>query len=388
MPRIFNVATVGGVAIQARMSAAIAFTLLVFFLALVYLPAALHNEQPITLWSVAFISTLALYLSTIAHELGHCFVARHRGIPAQIITMRLFGGTADIPQEPQRPLDVVFISIAGPLCSGLVAGLALALQTFLPNPSPPLALFLEAIFLLNAWLAAYNLLPVLPLDGGRALQGIIWQIRGDFVSATNLAVNLGRLLAGTMATACLVLLVLSADRESTLVPRWIPTDPRIPLVGLMLAYLLNNGAKSVQRSTLLQDRLAGATVSRVMSVRPKSVQLWTTLDEIASQHLRQGRDRAVAVVRDDDILLGLVAFSDVAKVPAKERAHRTAGDVMTPATVLVTVSPQEPLEEAVRHMANRHLNQLPVVEDGHLVGMIDRFSVLQLAESPPRKPVG
>lgn len=385
--RAFTIATIGGVLIQARWSAAFAFVLLLWFLANLYLPTVLPKEAPLTLWSLAFISTLFLYASTIAHELGHCLVARARSVPVQAITVSMFGGNAEIPQEDQGPTDEALISIAGPLVSAVAAAVALTARLLIPNLSPPLTLFLEALFLLNAWLAAYNLLPVPPLDGGRALRGLLWRIQGDFLRATNIAVIIGRALAALIATGSVGLFVLSFDPATSPLPPWLASDSRLlSFVGLFLAWFLNNGARTVQRNAFMQQRLAGLTVAKLMSANPPKVQPWVSLAEIASDHLSGRRDRAVAVVRNDDVLVGLVAFSDVAKVPPKERPARTAGEVMTAAADLVTVSPDESVETAIRHMAQLHLNQLPVISEGRLIGMIDRASILELAEpDSPRR---
>ena len=384
MPRAFTIGTVGGVVIRARMSAPIAFVILVWFLASFYLPEVLQNQGPITLWSVAFISALALYVSTIVHELAHCLVARARSVPVDRITVSLFGGQAEIPQEYPRPLDESLISLSGPILSAAIAGVAFAIGRLLPDPSPPLELFLEATFLLNGWLAIYNFLPVLPLDGGRAIRGFIWQVRGDFAGATNIAVMISRLFAGALAVVSLALLVFSADRASAVLPAWLPSDGRYALIGLLLAYLLNNGARNVQRNAETQARLAGLTVAKVMTSNPPTVTPGTSLEEIAAQHFAGAQNRAVAVVRDDGTLAGLIVQSDLMNVPADQHAEKTASQIMTLMANLVTVAPEDPVETAIRHMAHRHFNQLPVVEDGRLVGMIDRGHVLESTQPAER----
>lgn len=389
MPRAFTIATVGGIVIQARPSAGFAFLILLWFLAALYLPGALRDESGarpsnLTIWSVAFISTLSLYLSTVVHELGHSLVARARTIPVQAITVSLFGGNADIKQDEQGPLDEFFISLAGPIVSGVVAGIAVACLKFVPNQSPPLSLFLEALFLLNGWLAVYNLLPVPPLDGGRSLRGLLRHLRRDAVWATNVAVTVGRVFALIMASASVAVLLFPFALASTTALGGPAADSRIGVLGLALAWLLNNGARNFQRNAVVQQRLAGVTVSRVMLRNPRSVPPWTSLEDIASEQLRGDRATAVPIVRDD-VLVGLIAYSDIDKVPEKDRASRTAGEVMTSASHLITVTPDEPVETAIRHMAQRHLNQLPVVEDGKLVGMVDRRSIIELTEPTGRR---
>jgi Zn-dependent protease/CBS domain-containing protein len=385
MPRSFRIATLGGITIQARTSALFAFLLLLWFLAGFYAPSALttNGQRPstVTLWSFAFISTLALYASTIAHELGHALVARARSIDVNAITVSLFGGHAEIPQDNQGPADEALISVSGPMVSIGIAAVCAAALRFLPNPSLPLTTFLEAALLLNGWLALYNLLPVPPLDGGRSLHGLLRQWRGDDLWATNMAVTIGRIFAMLLATASVIVLLLpqftlSADFFG------LPADQRVGIIGLALAWLLNNGARTFQRNVALQHRLAGLTVSRVMK-QTSTVPPWTSLDDIVENQMRG--TRAVLVVRADGTLAGLVAMSDIARVPEKDRAARTASEIMTPADKLLTVAPDEPVETAIKHMAQRHLNQLPVIEDGKLIGLVDRESIIDITEPTGRR---
>lgn len=391
MPRAFTIATLGGIAIIARPSAVFAFVILLWFLAVLFLPNELRDElgappSTLTLWSVAFISTLALFGSTILHELGHALVARVRSVPVSHINVSFFGGHADVSEDEQGPLDECMISAAGPLVSSVIAVVGGAALLLIPNQSPPLNMFLYGLFLLNAWLAIYNLLPVPPLDGGRALRGLLHHIRGERMWATNTAVTIGRVIAALLAGASVLALLSSFDVLQALAPDFPrQIGQQVGFLGLFLAWMLNNGARTFQRSTAMQERLAGVIVARVMKPTTSAVPPWTSLEEIVSEHLQNGRIRAVPVVRGEDTLVGLVAVSDVERVPAKDRPNRTAGEIMTPAANLITVTPDDPVELAIRHMAQKHLNQLPVVQDGKLVGMIDRGSIIQLTEPADRR---
>lgn len=382
MPGTFSIGTLAGIAFRVRVSALLAFLGLLWFLAAWYLPAAFPSERALTHWSLAFLSTLSLYLSTIAHELGHCLAARARSVRVQTITLSLFGGSSDIRSEEQKALDEFLISLAGPVVSGCAATIALGVRLALPSPSPPLTLLLEALFLLNLWLSAFNALPMLPLDGGRALRGLLWHLQGDYLRATRAATTVGRVLAAAVAAGSLALFILSFDGGKVPLLASLGSDARFfALLGLLAAWFLNNAARNAYRQALLQHRLGGLTVSQLMTPNPPVVSPAVHLDEILSHHLQAGGQRAVAVVRGDNVLVGLVTWSDIAKVPAKERGARTAGEVMTAAAALVTVSPDDPVDIAIQHMAQRHLNQLPVLSDGRVVGMIARRNVLRLADA-------
>ncbi len=381
MPMTFPIANVRGIPIRFHVSAAVAFAALVLMLASAYLPSILPAERGPTYWSVGFISTFFLFLSTIAHELGHSLVARARGIPVESITLVLFGGSSDIRRDNEKPLDELLIAVSGPGVSLLIAALAAGARYGIPNQSQPLTLFLESVVLLNIWLGCFNLLPTLPLDGGRALRGLLWRQTGDYRRATHIASLVGRGVAAALLTGGVALFIISLDAERSPVTSIWGYEPRlVALVAVAGAWFLNGGARSAYRQVELQGRFAGVKVSDLMTPDPATIAPWTRLEEVVAQHFLQRGERAVAVVREGDTLVGLVTYRDVRKAPRAEWASRAAGEVMTPADRLVTVSPSDPADLAVRHMAQRHLNQLPVVLDGRLVGMIARINVLRFLE--------
>lgn len=383
MPRIILIATLGHIKLQARWSAVFAFFFLVWLLGAVYLPNLLPAESRITWWSVAFLAVLLFYASTTAHEVGHCIAARARSLPVGTITLRTFGGSSDIQEESETAADEMLVSLAGPAASALVSGFALVLRLSLPDPSAPLVLLLEGLFLLNFWLGVFNLIPILPLDGGRALRGLLWHIQGDYLSATARTATFGRVLAGglVVGAAALFLTSLNAEAETTPLGGWFGADPRsLALVLLIAAWLFNRGARNAHREALLRHRLTATTVGSAMAHEPRTVPVGTALDVVAIFYPRRQADPAVAVIGGNNELLGLVSYSDLEVVLPAEQRFRRVEQIMTPAQGLVTVGPDDPLQLAVRHMAEGHLNQLPVVVEGRLVGMISRSQVLDLMD--------
>ena len=384
VPRTFEIASLRGITIRVHLSAMIAFALLVLFLGSRTLPLILPGHLQITHWSVGFVSTLFLFLSTIAHELGHTAVARLRGIRAEAITLFLLGGSSDIPSENEEPLDEVLIAVAGPSVSLTLAGLAAGTRLLLPAQvqTEPLMLLLQGVQWLNIWLGAFNLMPTLPLDGGRALRGLLWYRLGDYRRATRVAGLTGQIVAAGLLAAGVALLIASLDTTHNPIPPILGYSPQwVAVLAILIAWFLNSSSRSAYRQLTLQGRFAGVKVSQLMTENPPSVEPWTRLDEIMAQHFIGQGERAVAVLRDQDLLMGLVAYADVNRVPRTEWPSRAAGEVMTPLGKLVTVSPSDNIEVAIRHMAEGHLNQLPVVADGRLVGMIARVNVLRFLDT-------
>ena len=381
MPRTLQLANVNGIAIRFHVSAIVAFLLLLVALVGVYFPSILPEERGPTYWSVGFISTLFLFLSTLAHELGHALMARVRGVPVGAITLVMFSGSSDIDRTSAQPLDEVLISISGPGVSLAVAAAAATARFTIPNQSLPLMGFLELVLILNAWLGLFNLLPTLPLDGGQAIRGLIWHRTHDFAQATRLASILGRGLAGILFAGGAALFIVSLDEAQSPFPSLLGYDPKVvALVIIAVAWFLNSGARNAYRHVVLEQRFRGARIAEIMTPDPSTVAPWTNLDEIVTHHFLQRGDHAVAVVREGNFLMGLVAYADVRKVPRSEWPSRAAGEVMTRTSDLVTVVPGDTVEVAIRHMAQRHFNQLPVVSDGRLVGMIARVNVLRFLD--------
>jgi Zn-dependent protease/CBS domain-containing protein len=376
--RLIPVGTIGGIAVRLHMSSTLSFCLLIFLLASGYFPVVLPNHSEQTYWAAALISALSLYGSMLAHELGHSLVARRRGLEAASITLFMFRGFSDIRHEGERPTDEFLVAVAGPLVSLLIAALFTVARLVLPNASQPLMVFLESVLLLNLCMGALSLLPTLPLDGGRAVRGVLWRLTNDYRRGTELASRVGRGLALGLLGLGLVIFLGALDPERALVSTVLGYDGRLVGGAVMLgAWFVNNGARNAQRQLVLEERFRGVQVAQLMSPEPSTVEPWARVEQLVAEHFVQRGERAVAVVREGNTLMGLVTYQDVRKIPRAEWLARGAGEVMTPLSRLVTVGPDDSVETAVRHMAERHYNQLPVVVDGRLVGMIARINVLR-----------
>ncbi|MEA2641768.1 MAG: hypothetical protein QOF51_3162 [Chloroflexota bacterium] len=380
MSRTFDLLSFYGITIRAHASALLGFATLVLLGGRIY-PALLPNETEQTYISVAFISAFFVFFSRIAHELGHSVVARLRGVAVGAITLVMFGGSSDIRNERGRPLDELFIFLSGPTVSLSLAFLLALVLVYVPGLSQPLSLFLESMLLLNLWLGGFNLLPTLPLDGGRALRGLLWYRVGDFRRATRLATLFGQGVAALAFAGAIILLVVSLDERTRPYQSILGYDPRfVAVAGVLLSWFIYNGARAAYRQVILQSRFAGVSVRQIMTPEPDTVAPWTSIEEAVTDHFLKRGERGIAVAREGGQLVGLVAFSDTRKVPRSEWGKRAVGEVMTPLAQLTTVSPDDGVDVAIRHMAEQHYNQLPVVVNGQLVGIIARLNVLRYME--------
>ena len=155
------------------------------------LDVAVQPERTRYLVSVAFV--LLLYLSVLIHELAHCVVARAFRLAVRRVLLYPLGGFSEIEQEPPTPSQEFLVSVAGPVISLVLAGIAAGLTRVVPDGLPNL--LIDQLFRANLLVGIFNLLPGLPLDGGRIFRAGVWKITGKAVTATIAAAWAGRVLA-------------------------------------------------------------------------------------------------------------------------------------------------------------------------------------------------
>lgn len=145
-------------------------------------------------WLLGFSAAVLLFVSVLVHELAHATAAQRRGIPVDGITLFIFGGVAEMRMEARRPIDEFVLTIVGPLASLALAGAFWALALLGAGVAgEPLQLLLMTLARLNLILAVFNMIPAFPLDGGRILRSVLWQLTGSLTKATRWAAGAGRL---------------------------------------------------------------------------------------------------------------------------------------------------------------------------------------------------
>jgi len=344
--------------------------ILIFFLVVLNLADSFPQQFP--KWSnekglvVAAITAFLFFGSVLAHELAHSLVARRFQMSVSSITLFLLGGVANLRKEPPSAQAEFFMAAAGPATSVVIGLIGLGVTVLLdPRPGLPNAEAVGAIAgylgLVNLSLAAFNLIPGFPLDGGRVLRSAIWAVSGDRNRATTIAARGGQLVA--LAFGAFVLYELVVVREAS--GLWLG----------LIAYFLWNAASA----TLQQERIAsvvgGAKVGPLMTTDFK----WTPPGVMVGQVIRDlvlpMNLRAIPVVAGEQFI-GLVAIGDLRKVDQARWVETLVEQVMTPASELPTVSPDDPLGTALERFSATELPLLPVIKDGRLVGILYRESVI------------
>src|SRR5258708_6489775 len=153
-----------------------------------FFPSRFPGYPPVDYWWMAIASVAGLLFSIVLHEFAHSYVARRQGIPMHGITLFIFGGVAEMKDEPPSAKAEFLMAIAGPLTSFMIAGLSFAIAPGLVAAGlPGFAAVFSYLAWINTILGVFNLVPAFPLDGGRVLRAAIWAIKGDIVSSTRIA---------------------------------------------------------------------------------------------------------------------------------------------------------------------------------------------------------
>jgi Zn-dependent protease/predicted transcriptional regulator len=363
MNRSYKVFTIGGIQIFIDWTWLLAIAFFTWSLG-AYYDATFPSWGLGTAYLIGAVSTILLFVNVLLHELGHSFTGRSLGLPVNSITLFLFGGVSNLTTEPQTPRIEFLVAIAGPLVSLLLAGLFYLLHAAAGGGSSEVSAVLGYLASVNLILALFNLIPAFPLDGGRVFRSIAWGITGSLTRATRLATSVSKLFAALFIAGGLL--------EALGFGQFIS--------GLWLAFIgwfLYNSATASSQQAVMDQVLRGVDVRDVMDPAPASIAPSTPVQSLLFDHLLDGSQRAVAVQSPDGTLLGLVTLSDLRQLQQEEWSSTPVSRIMTPATELSTVTPVEDLQQAIGLLAGNRYHQLPVVEDGHLVGMLNRDHVMQ-----------
>ncbi len=366
MESSFKLGKVRGIEIGVHYTWLIVFALVTVSLALGFFPQTFRGLTGTVNWLLGVVASLLLFASVLVHELAHSFVAQSRGIQVRSIILFIFGGVSNVQGEPRRASDELLIAGAGPLASVVLGLLFGGLLLLLQGISAALSALLYYLALTNVLLAVFNLVPGFPLDGGRVLRGIVWALTGSFMRATQFATALGQGIAYLFIFGGLFLAFTGAF-----------------ISGIWLAFIgwfLSNAAEAARRQARLQQAFVGVKVRDLMNPEPATVPPDLTLRDMVDDYVLHRNVRAVPVVDGEGNILGLVTVTDVRKVPRERWATVTVSEVMTPAAQMVAVSPQTNAGDAVQEMGQRDLSQLPVVEGGHLVGLLSQGSVMRFLQ--------
>lgn len=373
----FRIARIAGIDIEIHPSWFIILALVSWTLADSAFPSRYAGWSTAAYWSIGVLAALLLFLTVLIHEMAHALVAIRRGVPVPRITLLIFGGVSQMARQPETARTEFAIAVAGPATSLVIAALAALLAVTAGAANEKIQAIFGYLAAVNLLLGIFNLLPGFPLDGGRVLRSIIWGRTRSFRRATNTAAGVGELFAyGLMAVA--FAFILSG---------FVWNGIWFGLIGWFLLGAAKGESAQLQLDTILRPLRA----RNVMHKDFASVAPGIPVQEVVDRHMVEQGERAV-MVANHGAVLGILTVTDVQRVPREEWPNTPAQRIMTPREKVVTVSTDTPALDVMQLLGERRLNQVPVLEDGRMVGLITRRELLDrvhLAGSlAPTQPPG
>jgi Zn-dependent protease len=278
------------------------------FVVLGYGPQLAGELGPGRAYTAAGSFAVLLLVSVLLHELGHCVVARAFGLPVRSITVTFLAGLTEIAEPPQTPAREYAVAVAGPMVSLLLAGLGLAFAPLLPDGGIA-RLVVQVLAFTNGIVAVFNLLPGLPLDGGRVLRAGVWRLTGDAELSTRAAAWAGRGIALVVVPAVMLLVLPELTGAE-------PTVGTALVTALVAGFIYLGATASLQRARVL-SRLPAATVGAL--ARPA---LRVPADLPLGEAVRRAQEAGVhglVVVDSADELTAVVSEAAVKATPEHRR---------------------------------------------------------------------
>ena len=310
-----------------------------------------------TYWLMGFMGALGLFISIIFHELCHSLVARKFGLLMKGITLFIFGGVAEMAEEPQSPKAEFFMAIAGPI-SSIILSLGLFVVRFLGKGigwSKPVLGVISYLALINLILAGFNLLPAFPLDGGRVLRSILWGWKDNIRWATQIATSIG----SGFGIALIIFGVFSVFMGNLIGGIW----------WVLIGTFMRGASQMYYQQVIVRKALEGEKVRRFMVSDPVTVSPSISVEELVEDYIYKFHYKMFPLVEDGK-LVGCVTINQLKQIPREERHRRKVGDLAKSCTKENTIGADENAMKALSIMNKTKSSRLMVLEGHKLVGVI------------------
>jgi Zn-dependent protease/predicted transcriptional regulator len=312
------------------------------------------------------ITSVLFFVTLVLHELSHAAVARRNALPVESITLFALGGVARIRRDAADARTEFWMAIAGPLVSALIGALTLGLALTLgwspaAEPNSPVLATLVWLGYINLSLAVFNMIPGFPLDGGRVLRAALWWMTKDADRSTWAAAMVGQIVGGLLIFTGLF--------------RFFGDEGLPGLWMALIGWFLLSAAGASLRQSQTWQRLRGVRVCDVMARDCAFVDGRTSVQEFVERHLQHPGPHCY-VVLERGRPAGLVTPQDLRALRRERWPFVTLDAVMQPLDRLKAVSAETSLRESLEAMVEEDVSQLPVIDDGHLEGVVSRGSIL------------
>jgi Zn-dependent protease/CBS domain-containing protein len=337
-------------------------SLLTWSLATAVFPSAVPGLDRRAYWWMGVAGALGLFGSIVVHELCHSLVANHYKLPMRGITLFIFGGVAEMGGEPQSPKVEFLMAIAGPAASIVIGLLFHAIHAAAGGWPAALAGVVAYLGWINWVLAAFNLIPAFPLDGGRVLRAALWHFKGNLTRATRIASSIGSGF-GFLLMAFALYQLLRGYLISAL---WY----------FLIGTFLRKASRTSYEQLVLKSALQGEPVRRFMRPDPVTVSPDLSLRQLVEDYLYRYDFKLYPVVTESQDLIGCVTASDIKHVPREEWDQHRVSEVVKPCAAENTISPDTDALKALTKIQQTGGGGLLVTDHNHLLAIVSPRDVL------------
>ncbi|HED00594.1 MAG TPA: CBS domain-containing protein [Proteobacteria bacterium] len=354
-----------GFEVRIDLSWVVIAVLITWSLALRLFPGYYKGLSKTTYWWMGIAGALGLFVSIIFHELCHSLVARRYGLPMKGITLFIFGGVAEMDEEPPSAKAEFMMAAAGPLSSIVLSSACygifiLGKESGWPNPIAGVIGYLTYI---NGILAVFNLLPAFPLDGGRMLRSVLWGWKRNLRWATRVASQIGL----GFGMVLIILGILQVFLGNFIGGIW----------WFMIGIFLQNAARSSYQQVLTRQAFEGKKVRRFMKSDVVTVSSSISIAQLVEDYIYKHHFKMYPVV-DRGRLVGCVSLQQVKEVPQEEWNQRTVREIMRQCSPENTIGPEVDAMKALSIISRTRNSRLMVVEGDRLVGIVSLKDMLNL----------
>lgn len=321
-------------------------------------PASYPELTQAVYWWMGLAGAVGILFSIVFHELSHSLVARYYGLQIRGITLFIFGGVAEMQEEPVNPKVEFLMAVAGPLASVLLAFVFFLFERMATAMDWSTAVIGVGHYLamVNMIVAIFNLVPAFPLDGGRMLRAVLWHWNRNLQRATYIASQFG----SGFGLALMILGGIAFIQGNFIAGMW----------WVLIGAFLRTAANASYQQLLISEMLSDKPVRRFMNDNPVIVPPGITIEQWLNDYVYHYHLKMFPVV-DGNNLLGCVTTDSAKEIPREQWPKRTIDDLIMPCSPENTVSPDTDAAKVLADMVQTDTNsRYMVVENGRLVGMI------------------
>ena len=360
----FNLGRVFGIQFRLHYTWFVVFILITTSLSWQLFPSSHPGWPSFLYWVTGVITSLLFFVSVLAHELAHSLVGRAHGIPIKSITLFIFGGIAEMTKEAAHPGAEFKMAVAGPACSLVIGGLFALFYWFTRGTIEPLAAMAFWLAYINVALVVFNLIPGFPLDGGRVFRSILWRVSGNYQRSSLIATRVGQGVG--------YLFILGGVLIMFILHEW--------LSGLWLAFIgwfLENAASASYRQVRWREVLRRISTSEVMTSDCPVVSPVATINQ-SVQEYDFATGHGCLLVAEEGRLMGILTLHNIKTVSQPNWGITQVKEIMTPVDKLKVAYPGQDGISILEQMNESNINQMPVVSEGRVIGLIARDNLMRL----------